>query len=211
MNAPSESEPLSLERVLDYGQPRQLPTKVLTVLEATIRMLGARSMAEMSVESICRASGVSRATVYRYFSSKEDLLSGVGEFICQGYESGVIGAAAACDDPLQRFANVMKFLNRYTEERGLLRIFEADASFHLAFFRSHYARHKAAVTTALEQTFDYIETRDQIVIDRDVTAGRLVRMQLSRLVVPFEAPLASAWDTAGDTIENWIVSCPASL
>jgi len=211
MNAPSESEPLSLERVLDYGQPRQLPTKVLTVLEATIRMLGARSMAEMSVESICRASGVSRATVYRYFSSKEDLLSGVGEFICQGYESGVIGAAAACDDPLQRFANVMKFLNRYTEERGLLRIFEADASFHLAFFRSHYARHKAAVTTALEQTFDYIETRDQIVIDRDVTAGRLVRMQLSRLVVPFEAPLASAWDAAGDKIENWIVSCPASL
>jgi AcrR family transcriptional regulator len=197
---------------LDWGlesQPaKQMSPKVLAVLEATIRMLGGRTMADFSIESVARASGVSRATIYRYFSTKEDLLQGVSEFICRAYETGIIAAAEAADAPIERFTNVLNFMERFTEERGLLRMFEADASFHLAFFRTHYARHRIALMKALETTFDFLERRDDIVIDREVTAGRLVRLQLSRLIVPLEETLTHAWESAGERVEDWIVARP---
>ena len=200
-------------KLLAEGKARPLPAKALQLLEGAVRVLGSRGMSDLSIESVCKVSGVSRATLYRYFSTKDDLVEAVFEFICIGYEDGVTNEAARHSDPLGRFASVMEFLARYTDERGLIRIFEADPSFHLAFFRSHFARHRAAVQAALDPVFDWIEAEGPTVVDRSASAERLVRVQMSRLIIPFDDSWNRAWGRAVTSAEqmlaHWIIAQPA--
>jgi AcrR family transcriptional regulator len=177
--------------------PHALPATMLKLLEGAVRALGTRGR-DISLESVCQVSGVSRATLYRYFANKDDLLDAVGEFICRQFEIGLADEASRHERPEARFAAIMAFLLEYTENRGLIRIFEVDPSFHLVFFRSHFARHVAAVAMALAPVFDWIEARDGRVIEPQGSAERLVRLQLSRLLVPFDAGWMSMWRAASD-------------
>jgi len=188
-----------------FGNPRSaavqlpdaMPATMLKLLEGAVRALGTRGR-DISLESVCQVSGVSRATLYRYFANKDDLLDAVGEFICRQFEIGLADEASRHEAPEARFAAIMAFLLEYTESRGLIRIFEVDPSFHLVFFRSHFARHVAAVRTALAPVFDWIEARDGRAIERQGSAERLVRLQLSRLLVPFDAGWVGMWQAASD-------------
>jgi AcrR family transcriptional regulator len=190
----------------------RLPSTALRILEAAVHVLGRRGLSDLSVESICKVAGVSRATLYRYFANKDDLLDAVGEFICRGFEAGLAAAAVEEAEAPGRFATVMRFLDRYTSERALIRIFEADPSFHLVFFRSQFPRHEAAVRAALDPVFDSVEAIDRVVVDRAASAQRLVRLQMSRLLIPFDTALSAAWDRAisepAATMRHWIVTYP---
>jgi AcrR family transcriptional regulator len=192
----------------------QLPPTALRILEAAVHVLGRRGLTDLSVESICKVAGISRATLYRYFGNKDDLLDAVGEFICRGFEAGLAAAAVEEAEAPSRFATVMRFLDSYTSERALIRIFEADPSFHLVFFRSQFPRHQAAVRTALDPVFDWIEAIDGVVVDRAASAQRLVRLQMSRLLIPFDAALSAAWDRAisepAATLRHWVLAHPAT-
>lgn len=54
------------------GRPRS-PRAHRAVLEAVIHLLGDRGLAGMSVEAVADRAGVSKATIYRHWSSKEAL------------------------------------------------------------------------------------------------------------------------------------------
>ncbi len=190
----------------------RLPSSALKVLEGAVRVLGRRGMSDLSIESVCKVSGVSRATLYRYFPTRDDLLDAVFEFICVEFENGVTLEAARHEDPVQRFAAVMEFLPKYTAERGLIRIFEADPSFHLVFFRSHFARHRASIEAALNPVFDWIEAQGSLRVSRAATADRLIRLQISSLLIPQDAIWSEAWNDAvacaDRMMEHWIVAQP---
>src|SRR3546814_10823986 len=84
------------------------------------------------------ASGVSRGTLYRYFSSREEVLAAVSEFVCVNFEDGVRAVGRDIADPIERFRAIMHFFARFTIEQAPERIFEMEPAFHLDFFRSHF-------------------------------------------------------------------------
>lgn len=184
----------------------QLPASVVKILEGALRMVGSRGVRRLSMSDISDASGVSRGTLYRYFSTKDDVLEAVGEFICSSFETGVRAAAEAHEDPVARFSSVMQFFAHFTAERSLKQIFELESTFHLSFFRSHFGRHKAAVRGALDATFDHLEKLRGIPIDREATVEMLVRMQLSTLIVPADLRWTRAWENAPRRIEQWVIA-----
>jgi AcrR family transcriptional regulator len=208
----NRSKPNVSEFPVQSGRVEQMPARALKVLEGAVRVLGSRGLSDLSIESVCKVSGVSRATLYRYFATKDDLLEAVFEFICVEFEKGVTDEAARHQDPVARFAGVMDFLKNYTAERGLVRMFEADPGFHLVFFRSHFARHRAAVQAALDPVFDWIEANGTIVVVRPVSAERLIRLQISRLIIPFDETWDEAWASAAtfaeEMMQHWIVVRP---
>jgi AcrR family transcriptional regulator len=184
------------------GEP--LPPSVIRILEGALRVVGSRGVRRLSMSDISEASGVSRGTLYRYFATKDELLQAVAEFICSNFEAGIREAADAQLDPIDRFSAVMRFFAKFTAERSLGGIFEAEASFHISFFRSHFERHKAAVKGALEVTFDHLERRHGMPIDRDTSVETLVRLQLSTLIVPTGARWSEAWECAPERLEEWM-------
>ena len=136
----------------------KLPPSIVKIMEGALKAIGGRGTRRLSMSDICNAAEISRGTLYRYFSTKEDVLAAVSEFVSSNFENGVREAAETTTDPMERFHAVMRFFGEYTNDHTPDRIFEIEPSFYIDFFRSHFDRHKIAMRAALNLTFDYLDT-----------------------------------------------------
>jgi AcrR family transcriptional regulator len=187
-------------------QREPLSTSVVKILEGALRAVGSRGIRRLSMSDISAASGVSRGTLYKYFSTKEEVLEAVSEFVCSSFETGLAEVAAGYADPVARLSAVMRFFAQFTIERSPQHIFEIEPAFYLNFFRTHLIRHKIAVREALAPTFDHFEALYMVHVDRDALAEMLVRLQLSTLIVPPDRHWNQRWENASELVEQWIVS-----
>lgn len=178
---------------------------VIKILSGALDAIAERGVRRLSMSDIIEASGVSRGTMYRYFSNKDDVLAAVAEFVCAGFETGVREVAENIDDPIERFRQVMLFYARYTNENSPDRVFEVEPRFHLSFFRTRFDRYKVAVYSALEPTFEYIEGKLGKRIDAEAFVEVLVRLQLSTLLVPADDNWTALWNESADKLENWVL------
>lgn len=195
---------------LSDGQGAEIPDfgsspSVMKILSGALDAIAAKGASRLSMSDIVGASGVSRGTLYRYFSNKEEVLAAVAEFVCVGFETGIMEAADGIDDPLERFRSVMIFYSRYTNEHSPDRVFEVEPGFHLDFFRSRFGRYKAAVGSVLGPVFEHLETLLGAPMDRHAFIEALVRLQLSTLLVPADANWTRTWDESPKNIEQWVL------
>ena len=185
----------------DAGQSeRRSSASMVKILEGALRLVGNRGVTRLTMRDICTAAHVSRATLYRHFSTKEEVLDAVTEYICVNFETGVMAAADESADPIERFRAVMTFFSRYARDRSPEPMLELEPGFYLAFFRSHFTRHKIAVTNALARSFDYFEERLGTSLNRLGIAEALIRMQLSTLMVPAESDWVALWDKSPEIV-----------
>ena len=70
----------------------------------------------------------------------------------------------------------------------------------LGFFRSHFDRHQAALLDALAPAFDAFEARLGYRLGRTALVETMIRVQLSRLLVPADAAFTAHWDQVPDTL-----------
>lgn len=187
-----------------------LSPSVIRILSGALEAIAARGVKRLSMSDIIDASGVSRGTLYRYFSNKDQVLAAVAEFVCTGFENGIRDAGKDIDDPILRLKAVMQFYARYTDENSPGRIFEVEPAFHLAFFRSRFARYKQAVLDALEPTFDHFDRLLGEAMNREAFAEGLVRNQLSTLLVPASDEWKQLWNDTADNIQKWVLAIAAS-
>lgn len=178
---------------------------VQKILDGTLRAIGSVGTRRLSMSDISDASGVSRGTLYRYFTSKDEVLAAVSEYICASFERGIVKVADGIADPIERFRAVMRFYARFTIERSPERIFEVEPAFHLNFLRTHFGRHKAAVIHALEPSIQHIEGLAGVSVDRDSFADTLVRLQLSTLIVPATPQWVEQWNSTPDLLIDWVL------
>ena len=180
-----------------------LSPSVIKILGGALDAIASRGVRRLSMSDIIDASGVSRGTLYRYFSNKDEVLAAVSEFVCTGFENGIREAGQGIADPIERFRAVMQFYARYTNENSPDRVFEVEPAFHLAFFRSRFGRYKVAVQDALDPVFDHLEALIGEAINRDAFVETLVRTQLSTLLVPASDEWLRLWNETPETIHKW--------
>ncbi len=191
------------EDFLDTPADAELPPSVIKILSGALDAIAARGVRRLSMSDIIDASGVSRGTLYRYFSSKEEVLSAVAEYVCTGFENGIRDVGQGVADPIERFRAVMVFYARYTNENSPDRVFDIEPRFHLEFFRSRFGRYKAAVQDALGPVFDHLDRLTGEPINREAFVEMLVRTQLSTLLVPASDDWQRIWNDTPDNIEKW--------
>jgi AcrR family transcriptional regulator len=197
---------MRLAAVETYAEPApdvELSPSVIKILSGAIDVIASRGARRLSMSDIIDTSGVSRGTLYRYFSNKDEVLAAVSEFVCTGFENGIRDAGQGIADPIERFRAVMQFYARYTNENSPDRVFEVEPGFHLAFFRSRFARYKIAVRDALDPVFDHLENLVGEPINRDAFVETLVRMQLSTLLVPASDEWLRIWNDTAENLQKW--------
>lgn len=194
-----------LETTNDISGDLITSPSVIKILSGALDAIAERGVRRLSMSDIIEASGVSRGTLYRYFSNKDDVLAAVAEFVCTGFETGIREAAEGIEDPIERFRKVMHFYASYTNENSPDRVFEVEPRFHLSFFRSRFDRYKAAVYSALEPTFAHIEDKLGKRINAEAVVETLVRLQLSTLLVPADENWSALWNDSADNLEEWVL------
>ena len=177
---------------------------VQKILDGALRAIANLGTRRLSMSEISDTSGVSRGTLYRYFGSKDEVLSAVFEYVCSSFERGIAEASDGIEDPLERFRAVMRFYARFTNERTSEGFFELEPGFHIQFLRTHFARHTAAVARALDPCIEYFEEQIAASIDRELLASTLVRLQLSTLIVPASAQWVERWNNTPDRLLDWV-------
>lgn len=202
---------LNAARIDEAAPPEaELSPSVIRILSGALAAIAARGVKRLSMSDIIDASGVSRGTLYRYFSSKDQVLAAVAEFVCAGFESGIREAGRGIDDPIERLRAVMQFYDAYTDENSPGRIFEVEPAFHLAFFRSRFGRYKRAVLDALDPTFDHLDMILGAPLNRDAFAELLVRIQLSTLLIPAGDQWKQLWNGSADHVRKWALTLAAA-
>ncbi len=201
----NELTPVAMSEPLPVRHAK-LPPSIVKIMAGALKAIGGRGTRRLSMSDICNAAEISRGTLYRYFSTKEDVLAAVSEFVSSNFENGVREAAETTNEPMERFRAVMRFFAEYTNDHTPDRIFEIEPSFYIDFFRSHFDRHKIAVRAALNLTFDYLDMLADGPIDRDGVAEALVRMQLSILIIPINNTWIRVWEQLPEKLEGWIIT-----
>ena len=194
---------LAAEETGDFTTEVELSPSVIKILSGALDAIASRGVRRLSMSDIIDASGVSRGTLYRYFSNKDEVLAAVSEFVCTGFENGIREAGQGIAEPIERFKAVMQFYARYTNENSPDRVFEVEPAFHLAFFRSRFGRYKVAVQDALDPVFDHLDGLIGAALNRDAFVETLVRTQLSTLLVPASDEWLRLWNDTPATIEKW--------
>lgn len=163
---------------------RDINPSLLRILDGTLAAIARHGTSMLSMTDIAAASGVSRATLYRYFSQKEDLLSALGEHISGSFISGVERAAAGQQQPLEILRAVVEFIVEFTAQAKADRQLEVEPQFVLGFLRAHFAEHVDAVTSALAPCYEYLEGRFGFAVDRRALTETLLRFSESTSLVP---------------------------
>jgi AcrR family transcriptional regulator len=190
----------------DYAEQApdvELSPSVIKILSGALDAIASRGARRLSMSDIIGTSGVSRGTLYRYFSNKDEVLAAVSEFVCTGFENGIRDAGKGITNPIERFKAVMQFYARYTNENSPDRVFEVEPGFHLAFFRSRFGRYKIAVQDALDPVLDHFDRLVGEAINRDAFVETLVRMQLSTLLVPASDEWLQIWNDTAENVQKW--------
>jgi AcrR family transcriptional regulator len=154
------------------------------ILDGAMAALSRRGATQLSMTDVCDAAGISRATLYRYFSNKQDLLTAVGEHVSRNFIDGIQAAIAQSDTPADRLRLVLEFFIRYTAQVKSDRMLEIEPTFVLHFLQSHFAQHVAVFNEALSPVYDDIETHLGIRINRALVSEVLLRAEQSTVVVP---------------------------
>ncbi|WP_417622416.1 TetR/AcrR family transcriptional regulator [Parasphingorhabdus sp.] len=201
---------VAAETETDPAPDVELSPSVIRILSGALDAIASRGAKRLSMSDIIEASGVSRGTLYRYFSNKDEVLVAVAEFVCVGFETGIRDAGDGIMDPMERFKSVMQFYGQYTIENSPDRVFEVEPAFHLAFFRSRFDRYKHAVLEALGPTFDYFDGLLGEPMNREAFVETLVRMQLSTLLVPASDEWKQIWDDTAENVQKWALKIAAT-
>ena len=201
---------VAAETEADPAPEVELSPSVIRILSGALDAIASRGAKRLSMSDIIEASGVSRGTLYRYFSNKDEVLVAVAEFVCVGFETGIRDAGNGIPDPMERFKSVMQFYGQYTIENSPDRVFEVEPAFHLAFFRSRFDRYKQAVLEALEPTFNYFDGLLGEPMNREAFVETLVRMQLSTLLVPASDEWKQLWDDTAENVQKWALKIAAT-
>ena len=103
------------------------------ILAATAEVLGRNGKTKLSLSEVAAQAGVSRPTLYRWFASKEELLSAFSRYERQTFESGLVRATAGLKG-LDKLDAVLRFIVEYQHSYSGVRMIDVEPEHTIAQF-----------------------------------------------------------------------------
>ena len=172
------------------------------ILLGAIEALARRGSRSLSMSDVALAANVSRATLYRYFPTKEAVLEAVSEYISTTFILGADRIARTVKEPTERLKAIMSLQLKLATEEAITRITEVEPGLVLKFLADHYERHVGAMRQVLDPLYDQMEAATGLELDRDVLSASVLRMQLSLVIVPPD----ERWRTSPDVLANMLTA-----
>ena len=112
-----------------FAPATRRPEKTEKILEAAGQLFLEQGYGAVSMDQIARDAGVSKATVYAHFESKENLFAAIIQNGCAAYAEGIVPEIAELDDmreALTRIARSMESFLLAPKTLGIYRVIIAE-------------------------------------------------------------------------------------
>jgi AcrR family transcriptional regulator len=109
------------------------PSTRQRILAATAEVLGRNGKTKLSLSEVAAQAGVSRPTLYRWFASKEELLSAFSQYERQIFDSGLAKATAGLKG-VDRLDAALRFIVEYQHSYSGVRMVDVEPEHVIAQF-----------------------------------------------------------------------------
>lgn len=163
--------------------PRAIATQ-RRIFEATTRVMLRSGVEGMSIQDIAGEAGVARGTLYRYFSSKNELLDAYTGFMRTRFDAALRAAITPHTQPAARLDAFLEFFEDYLNSTQARSFLEAEPEFALGYFRRSFGDGVAKARDALGPVFDHWSEKIGRPLDHTLLAELIMRFLLSDVLVP---------------------------
>jgi AcrR family transcriptional regulator len=139
---------------VDNGRtPEATRTRLLDATRQGLTQFGAQ---KLSMSDVADLAGVSRPTLYRYFASKEQLLSALAEHESRRFDAGL--AAALRGQPRERRLDVaLEFVVSYLGSYGLQHLVRVESGFVLERIARGFPQQRASLARLIAESSTYAD------------------------------------------------------
>jgi AcrR family transcriptional regulator len=163
--------------------PRAAATKD-RIFEATTRVMLRVGVHGMAIQDIAIEASVARGTLYRYFSSKTELLDAYTEYMRGRFDASLKAALDHHDAPEARLQAFLGFFDTYLGSEQARSFLEAEPEFALGYFRRSFGDGVGKAREALAPVFDHWAGQLGRPLDHDMLAELIMRFLISHVLVP---------------------------
>lgn len=147
------------------------------ILEAAAALFGEMPFAEVQVDDIARRAGIGKATLYRYFPSKEALYLQVFETALARLEAELAAIGTAAGSARQQLALMLERLTAALEQTRTLGLLDEERPGKAGNWRALYRARRRAILAALRAVIVAgCDAGEFSPVDLDVTPALLIGM-----------------------------------
>jgi len=154
------------------------------ILEAALRLVGRRGVKRLGMQEVSEAAGVSRATLYRYFPSKDHLMDAVAIFDERTFSEGLAASLAVVVDPADRIRKFVAYAFDYIRTHPARALFETEPAFVLGYLLAHLPKLQRAFLTQLGDAVDAAPSVASGSLSREQLVDVVVRLFASSFIIP---------------------------
>jgi AcrR family transcriptional regulator len=154
------------------------------ILVAALGLIGRRGVRRLAMQEIAEAAGVSRGTLYRYFPSKEQVLTAAAAYDERRFSDGVDQLLAAARSPEERIGDFMAYAFAFIRSHPARSLFESEPGFVLSFLLDHLPALHDELVERLGDALDTVPAVARGELDREQLADVIVRLFASSWIIP---------------------------
>jgi AcrR family transcriptional regulator len=95
------------------------------ILQAAVEVMSRSGQSKLSLSDVATQAGISRPTLYRWFASKEELLTAVGVYEQRKFDEGISRATGGLDG-VEKLDAALKFIVDFQHSHSLGRMIEVE-------------------------------------------------------------------------------------
>ena len=165
------------EEGVEFGPTEQ------RILTAALGLIGRRGVRRLGMQEISEAAGVSRATLYRYFPSKDHVLAAAASYDEHRFSDGLDDAMAGTA-PQDRISAFVGYAFRFIRAHPARSLFESEPGFVLSYLLDHLPSLRTQLVEQLGDALDTVPTVASGELDREQLADVIVRLFASSWIIP---------------------------
>jgi AcrR family transcriptional regulator len=135
--------------------PRVIDSRTRTkILQAALRHVALFGEDRLSMSAIASEAGLSRGTVYRYFTNRDEIREALAEHVRANFRAGVERAASGPGDTRVKLQRIIESRVDPETRQAVRRLRDLQPAFTLNFLTVHMPDFVSVYETALEDDFD---------------------------------------------------------
>jgi AcrR family transcriptional regulator len=154
------------------------------ILVAALGLIGRRGVRRLGMQEIAESAGISRGTLYRYFPSKDHVLTAAAAYDERRFSDGVDQVLAAARTPEARIGDFMAYAFDFIRSHPARSLFESEPGFVMSFLLDHLPALHSELVVRLGDALDTVPAVARGELDREQLADVIVRLFASSWIIP---------------------------